>query len=708
MPPSPELQRYGAVLFWLGAASGLAAAFLPTLGAGYRPGLAVLSAAAAAVLGLGLWLMPVRRRSPWVYLPFSIGALACILGGIVATGGYASPLTVMVFTVGAYCAVFFPIPISVGIALVGAGVLAVPLLQSNEPDYLRQVMVWAPMLVATTSFVALSCEMLRGLAKENRYLETLARSTEILVKQDLQETLEITVKQVLAATGADSCVLFLFDEERQVLRPRVIHLAEEHYSREELSLWEKIEVDLGKGMTGWAALHRQAILSGDSERDPRSIHVPGTEIEDASAIVAPMVVGDRVVGVIRASRKGLHMFSQEDLNLLQVLAGQAAVAVDQARLYQETAELAMTDPLTGLFNRHYFNQVLEPQLKVSQGNRPVGVLMIDIYDFKRINDSFGHLAGDELLQTVGNVLRQTVRTTDIIVRYGGDEFVVVMPGSGLVEATQVMNRIEQAVQHWNAFERKSALPPLTLNIGVDAAVATNLEELLARADVGMYQSKRTEDRERLNQLLEASAHEREKHAVQSVLALAKILELKDPYTRGHSERARRTAMRVARKLNLPEEEVQEIGFGAVLHDVGKIVIPTEILNKPGSLNEDETRLIRRHPEYGANILGELELLSRVRPIVLHHQERWDGSTRGSRPGYPAGLKLDEIPIGSRIIAVVDAYDAMTSNRSYRKAMSREDAVAELKRNSGTQFDPTVVDVFLDVLEEVGTASSVTD
>lgn len=705
---NPRIQHYGAVMIWLGAGLGVASAYIPTPSPNYQLVPLYIIGILAGGAGAALWIAATGRRYIFSFLPYTVVSMLCVLGAALYSGGGRSPLLVMTFAIGAFCAVIYPASIGIATALLGSVVLAIPLLAQYDAQYLRMLVVWVPMLIATTGFTALAAEELRRMAKENRYLETLARSTEILIKQDLQETLEITVQQVLAATGADSCVLFLFNPERESLVPRVIHLAPEHYRPEELSLWQQVQVQVGQGMTGWAALHRQPILSGNSERDPRSVHVAGTEVEDASAIVAPMVVGDQVLGVIRASRKGLDQFTKEDLNLLQVLAGQAAVAVDQARLYQETTELAMTDPLTGLFNRHYFNRVLEPQLKVSSGNRPVGVLMIDIYDFKRINDTCGHLAGDELLQIVANILRSTVRTSDIVVRYGGDEFVAVMPGAGITEAVAVRNRIEHAIQQWNALERRETLPPLALNIGVDSAVETNLEDLLARADRSMYESKRIEDRERLHQLLEASAHEREKHAVQSVLALAKILELKDPYTRGHSERARRTAMRVAHRLGLPEDEVQDVGFGAVLHDVGKIVIPTEILNKPGPLTEDETRLMRRHPEYGSNILGELELLSRVRPIVLHHQERWDGSQTGPHPGYPAGLKGEEIPIGSRIIAVVDAYDAMTSTRSYRSAMPRVAAMEELHRYAGKQFDPNVVDAFIAVLLEMTGSSGKTD
>ena len=399
--------------------------------------------------------------------------------------------------------------------------------------------------------------------------------------------------------------------------------------------------------------------------------------------------------MIRASRKGLHQFSAEDLQLLEVLAGQAAVAIENARLYERTNEMAITDSLTGLCNRRYLNRVLENELMQS-ASRPIALLMIDVYDFKKYNDSLGHLAGDKLLQEVARLLQENTRGSDVVVRYGGDEFVILMPDATLPEAQAVKNRIDRALVHTNLL-RNPGEPPITLNIGLDAAKARDIHQLLVRADNSMYEAKRSEDRKRLAEVLEATVMEREKHAVQAVLSLAKIQELKDPYTRGHSERARRMAMRVARELGLSDEEVQNVGFGAVLHDVGKIVVPPEIINKPGPLTEDEWRVIRSHPEWGANIVGELELLAPVKPIILHHQERFDGDIHNKYPGYPLGLQGDQIPIGARIIAVVDAFDAMTSDRSYRKGMPKAVATEELRRHSGKQFDPRVVEAFIRVL-----------
>jgi len=194
--------------------------------------------------------------------------------------------------------------------------------------------------------------------------------------------------------------------------------------------------------------------------------------------------------------------------------------------------------------------------------------------------------------------------------------------------------------------------------------------------------------------------DRGRFAMQAVLTLAKFEEFKDPCTRGHSERVRWTAREVARRLGMSDADVQDVEFAAVLHDLGKVVIPDAILKKPGPLTAAEWQIMRQHPEMGAAILSELDVLSNVVPMVRHHQERWDGQTNGPNPGYPDGLAGDAIPLGARILAVVDAYDAMTSDRPYRRSIGEARARAELIGMAGSQFDPAVVKAALEVMESL--------
>jgi putative nucleotidyltransferase with HDIG domain len=189
-----------------------------------------------------------------------------------------------------------------------------------------------------------------------------------------------------------------------------------------------------------------------------------------------------------------------------------------------------------------------------------------------------------------------------------------------------------------------------------------------------------------------------KDLLRVVQALTGAIEAKDGYTESHLRRVSRYAIDVGDRLGLPELEIEKLRYASLLHDVGKIGVPDQLLGKPGPLSENEAEVMRRHPEIGARILRNIDVLRDVAPVILHHQERFDGAQEGEFPGYPGGLRGDEIPLGARIIAVVDAFDAMTTDRPYRRALAVDEAVAELRREAGKQFDPAVVETFLSVLD----------
>jgi diguanylate cyclase (GGDEF)-like protein/putative nucleotidyltransferase with HDIG domain len=357
--------------------------------------------------------------------------------------------------------------------------------------------------------------------------------------------------------------------------------------------------------------------------------------------------------------------------------------------------LALTDPLTGLGNHRHFHERLERELQHAHERRlPLSLCLVDVDDFKRINDRFGHPAGDRVLSRLATRLRQSGEAF----RLGGDEFALLLPGYGesqaLTAATSVVERIS-ALQ-------LDQLGPVTVSAGVATSPVHGVDrdELMRLADSALYWAKEygknrvrayRPDVIELAELKRLASGTDRAARFRAAASLARAVDARDVYTGSHSQRVAELAARMARRLGLPEEDVELTRLAGSLHDLGKLAIPEEILRKPGPLTEPERMVLERHPQIGFRMLESLGV-DPVAEWVLHHHERWDGS------GYPDGLPGEEIPLGARIIFVADAYDAMTSERVYRRRVAPTEAIVELKRCAGTQFDPEIVDA---IAEEIG-------
>jgi len=352
--------------------------------------------------------------------------------------------------------------------------------------------------------------------------------------------------------------------------------------------------------------------------------------------------------------------------------------------------LALTDPLTGLGNHRHFHERLQRELAAAEHEgKDLSLCLVDIDDFKRINDRFGHPAGDRVLGQVASRLRQGGESF----RLGGDEFAVLLPGLDDRSAVSVAQSIIERV---GALDLEQ-VGPVTVSAGVATYPAQGVgrDELIRLADSALYWAK--EEGKNRARTYEASALELtdlqqlaegpdRAARYRAAASLAKAVDARDAYTGSHSERVGDLAARIARRLGLDESQTELTRLAASLHDLGKLAIPEEILRKPGVLSESERLVLERHPQIGFRMLESLG----VEPIadwVLHHHERWDGT------GYPDGMHGEEIPLGARIIFVADAFDAMTSERVYRDPLSERDALAELQRCAGTQFDPAIVEAF---------------
>ena len=371
-------------------------------------------------------------------------------------------------------------------------------------------------------------------------------------------------------------------------------------------------------------------------------------------------------------------------------------------LIAQLFDAARTDPLTRLLNRRGFREHLDLELeRARRGQEPMALLVGDLDHFKEVNDRAGHHAGDGVLRRVAEALGENKRQIDTVARVGGEEFALILPSTDADGAFVLAERLRSAIRDGFAGD----LIPVTISFGI----ATHPKDgetaggLLRAADEALYAAKES-GRNRtvlhsaeLRHLLseDGGHHDVAGERYQAViLDLAEAVDLRFSGSARHCETVGRYAEMIARELGLPEHRVSRVRLGGVLHDIGKVAVPDAVLRKPGALTDDEWALVRRHPELGAQIL-EHPTFADVRTWVAAHHERLDGR------GYPRGLAGAELPLEARILAVADAYEAMTSDRSYRCSLNHEAAREELRRHCGTQFDFQIVDAFLAALERDG-------
>ena len=383
------------------------------------------------------------------------------------------------------------------------------------------------------------------------------------------------------------------------------------------------------------------------------------------------------------------LWQREPVLSIALVGPLLAIALYQRSTFKamQAMRLALTDPLTGLGNHRSFHERLQRELVVAEHDgSSLALCLVDFDDLKSVNDRFGHPVGDLVLGQVASRLRQGGEAF----RLGGDEFAVLLPRQDERQATSVARSI---------VERVAALDIEGVGgVTVSAGVATypihgsGRDELIRLADSALYWAKKDGKnrvrayaaesvlRANLEQIADTPDQAAQYRAAES---LAKAVDERDAYTGSHSQRVGEYAARIAQRLGADDGAVELARLAGNLHDLGKLAIPEEVLRKPDELSEAERLILERHPQIGFRMLESLG----VQPVaewVLHHHERWDGA------GYPNRLAGEQIPLGARIVFVADAYDAMTSERAYSQAMSQRDAIVELERCAGTQFDPAVV------------------
>jgi diguanylate cyclase (GGDEF)-like protein/PAS domain S-box-containing protein len=341
---------------------------------------------------------------------------------------------------------------------------------------------------------------------------------------------------------------------------------------------------------------------------------------------------------------------------------------EKKRQQERIEYLSRHDGLTGLFNRH-FTDIKTIELD-KQENLPLSIFLIDINGLKLTNDAFGHAMGDKLLKEVAQIIRSSCREGDVIGRIGGDEFLIALPNTNKEVANKIQERILTKASN-------TMIESIAVSIAIGFEVKENpkqhLDDIKSKAEDKMYKSKLIYGK---------------RMRLKTISTIIDSLYEKVEYEKKSNERVSDFAVKIGKELNLDNSTLEDIRLAATLHDIGKIMIPERILNKPSSLTEKEFESVKKHSETGYHILRAVDEYVHVADCVLYHHERWDGN------GYPRRLKGEEIPLIARIVSIADAYEAITSARPYHKAKSKQEAISELKRNAGKQFDPEIIELFI--------------
>lgn len=343
-------------------------------------------------------------------------------------------------------------------------------------------------------------------------------------------------------------------------------------------------------------------------------------------------------------------------------------------LEEKLRYLSEIDALTDLYNRNSFEEKIKKLNKTKY--HPLGIIMGDVNGLKLINDTLGHLEGDNLLRSISNVLRSSCSESEYVFRWGGDEFIILIPNADELKCDKLIKKILNDCKKYNY---KYMQLSISLGTVVKYEIDDNIYDCINKAEEKVYRHKLLDNKSIKRSIMDS---------------LLKSLEEKNLETNEHAKRVTKYALALGQKLNFKISELDELILVARLHDIGKIGISEDILLKPGSLTSEEFEIMKTHTEKGYRIINASSELYTVAKCVLTHHERWDGK------GYPLGLKGDEIPLVSRIINIADSFDVMTNNRPYKNTKSKNEALKELQRCAGTQFDPTLVYYFIEYINDI--------
>ncbi len=518
----------------------------------------------------------------------------------------------------------------------------------------------------------------------NEMAEAVARKT-----AGIQALNEVAVG-LSASLGLDEVIGVILNEAQRLADARGVALA--------LDAPAVLPEQYRRGLTAPQAEHLQRL----AERAWREVRRVEETVAGEAYLCLPLASRGRQEGLqgVLCFLLSASSSAARDDGLYYTFAALATEAIAKARVHARALDEAATDPLTGLANRRVFDARLQEEFRRLQpSGQPCCVLMLDVDHFKRINDRYGHAAGDAVLVRLAEILKGQLRGFDLVARYGGEEFVVLLPATDSAAARAVAERIRRAVAG-TAFvlpDGRELVVAVSIGLACYPECASGIEEMLLRADQALYTAKATgRNRVVLYRNMLKSELERDpgrvvgllKESLANIEPIVAAVSAKAPFFRTHTTLVVDACERLAEALGLAREDIERLRRAALLHDVGMLTVPDTVLNKTTALSAEEWALLSEHPTTAARWLEQVPALAPLAPIVRHHHERYDGG------GYPDGLQGEAIPYLARVLAVADAYAALTADWPGRQGVSREQVIVMLQAGAGRQFDPGIVEVFL--------------
>ena len=535
-----------------------------------------------------------------------------------------------------------------------------------------------------------------------RHLKTLHDITSTLnTSLDKRTVLRITLEQTISAVGAQGGGIWLRDTRHDVYEAGV---PDEEWT---LVHWQGFEdvpsmpSMLRELSIAEAAVQTEATfdfqLSHATSEALRSGLVPPKD----QLIQVPVSSQGHLLGVMALARTG-GKFSYGDRALVESVALEAGTALQNARLYSEAAERANRDSVTKLFNHRAVQEQLHATLaRCRRSGGQFSIVMMDLNNFKFFNDTYGHPVGDDVLRNVARALEEASRESDVLGRYGGDEFIIMLPDTDAQGTLDACARIKTALDARYLEPVAGTRLPISISFGWSSfpADGENVLDLLTAADQHLYNHKRGDASRLISGAKTANQDELRRLKNRAVGgsfgvldALVTAIDNKDHYTRHHSEEVTYLALLVARELGYSEQELEAVRISGLLHDVGKIAVPDDVLRHPGKLDREQWEIMQQHPVFGALIVKDVPHLDAVGDGIRYHHEKWDGS------GYPENLAGEAIPAMGRLLAMPDCYSALTTDRPYRKGWTPQAALEEIAKCAGTHFDPHLCAIFLRIME----------